>query len=164
MNAVQACLDEHTSWDRHLNGKIGVRLHANVEACHVVRDNPRSIENRPMKSQSIYIKEDLQPAIDMLVSHEELRMEELTKLRAEIAKKSETQGANKKRKQEDQAGSQQAAKKRKQDNDKKLDAFVGELQALRKLVDKKMNTVDIEIRRRFHKLEGDILELMLAEL
>lgn len=164
MNAVQAYLDDFTSWDRRLNGKISMRVHESIQACHVARISPRSLELRPIKSQTIYIKEDLQPAIDLLVSHEEMRMKELTKLRAEKAKKSESQGNGKKRKQEDGAETQQAIKKRKQDTDKKLDGFVDDLQDLRKLVNDKMATVDIEIRKRFHKLEGKILELMTAEI
>lgn len=163
MNAVQAGLDDFTSWDRRLNGKIGVRVHESIHTCHIARISPRSLELRPIKSQTVYIKEDLQPAIDLLVSHEEMRMKELTKLRAENVKKAEIQANGKKRKQEEEAEIQQVIKKRKQATDKELDAFVDDLQELRKLVNEKMVTVDIEIRKRFHKLEGKILELMAAE-
>lgn len=163
MNAVQAYLDDFTSWDRRVNGKIGVRVHESIQACQAARISPRSLELRPIKSKAIYVKEHLQPAIDLLVLHEEMRMKELTKLRAENAKKSELQRTETKRKREDEAEMQQAAKKRKQDTDKELDACVDDLQDLRKLVNEKMVTVDIEIRKRFHKLEGKILELMTAE-
>ncbi|CAD0098449.1 unnamed protein product [Aureobasidium mustum] len=78
MDAVQACLDDYTSWDRRLDGKIGVRVHDNVQTCQVARISPRSIETRPIKTQADYIKEDLRPAIELLVSHEKMRMAELT--------------------------------------------------------------------------------------
>lgn len=162
MNAVQACLDDFTSWDRRLNGKIGVRVHESIQSCHVARISPRSLEDRPIKTQATYIKEDLQPAIDLLISHEKMRVEELTKLRAENAKKSKTNG--KKRKQEDDVETQQTTKKTKQDTDKELDAFVDDLQDLRKLIDEKMGTVNIEIRKQFHKLEGKILDLMAMDV
>ncbi|KAG9602285.1 hypothetical protein KCU77_g2443, partial [Aureobasidium melanogenum] len=161
MNAVQACLDDFTSWDRRLNGKI---IHESIQICHVARISPRSLEGRPVKAQAAYIKEDLQSAIDLLVSHEKMRMAELTKLRAENAKESDIKTDGKKRKQEDELEVQQATKKRKQDIGKELEAFVDELGDLRKLVNEKMSTVDIEIRKRFHKLEGKILELMAGEI
>ncbi|KAG9852797.1 hypothetical protein KCU98_g11406, partial [Aureobasidium melanogenum] len=164
MNAVQACLDDFTSWDRRLNGKISVRVHESVQSCHVARISPRSLEGRPIKTQAAYIKEDLQPAIDLLVSHEEMRMAELTKFRAENGKKSEIKADGKKRKQEDGLEMRQATKKMKQDTDKEVDAFVDDLQDLRKLVNEKTGAVDIEIRKRFHKLEGKILELMTTEI
>lgn len=163
MNAVQACLDDHTSWDRRLNGKIGVRVHDNIQTCQVARISPKSIETRAIKTQADYIKEDLRPAIELLVSHEKLRMIEVTKLRAENEKKTQEHSGGKKRKQ-DEAEIQQAAKKRKQDADKELDDFVDDLENLRKLVNEKVGTVDMEIRKRFHKLEGKILELMTAEI
>ncbi|KAK6003620.1 hypothetical protein QM012_009391 [Aureobasidium pullulans] len=165
MNAVQACLDDFTSWDRRMNDKIGVRVHESIQTCHVARICPRSLENRPMKSQALYIKKDLQPAIDLLVLHEMIRMAELTKLRAEKVKPLESEAGGRKRKQEEgeDAVTQQAVKKRKQDADKELNVFVDDLQDLRKLVNEKMGTKDIEIRKQFHKLEGKVLELMTVD-
>ena len=171
MNAVQAHLDDFTSWDRRVDRSLAARVHEDVKACQVARISPRYIEAPrhifQLKTQADYIKHDLQPAIKMLVFHEKMGLDRLTKLRATNANftvntNESDQSNGTKRNREEDLEIQQAAKKRKQDTDKKLDSVVDELQCLRRLVDGKMETTDIETRQGFHKLEGKILELMAA--
>lgn len=176
MNAVQTCLDDFTSWDRRLNGKFGARVHEDMKLCQIARITPRAMKTVFQKAEALYIKEDLQPAVDLLENHERMReiedlldnpermrQIELTKLRANTAKQSETQANNRKRKQEDETESQSVIKKRKRETDQKLNLHVERLQALRKLVNEKLGAADIEVSKRFHALEGDILKLMAAE-
>jgi hypothetical protein len=163
MNAVQTHLDEHTSWDRRMNGTLAARFHADVKACQVARINPRSLNLPVTLFQENFIRDQLQPAIEELIAYEKMRTANLIKERAELANanNSSPQTNGKKRKQEDEE-IQQAAKKRKQETDKELEILVDELQSLGKLVNEKMETVDIEIRKGLHKLEGKILDLMTA--
>ncbi|THZ16357.1 hypothetical protein D6C89_09298 [Aureobasidium pullulans] len=163
MIVVQTCLDDFTSWDRRLNGKFGARVHEDMKLCQIARITPRAMKTTLQKAEALYIKEDLQPAMDLLENHERMRQIELTKLRANTAKQSETQVNNRKRKQEDEAESQSVMKKIKQEADQKLNNHVESLQALRKLVNEKLGAADIEVSKRFHALERDILELMAAE-
>ena len=170
MNAVQTHLDQFTSWDRRINGNLAARIHADEKTCQVARINPRYVESRhtfQLKNEAEYVQKELEPAIALLVAHEKMRLEELIRLRAANANldtsQSEPQTNGKKRKQEEDLEIQQAAKKRTQDTDKQLDALVDETQSLRKLVNEKTKTVDIEIRKGFHNLEGQILELMGSE-
>ncbi|THW43078.1 hypothetical protein D6D21_05578 [Aureobasidium pullulans] len=163
MIVVQTCLDDFTSWDRRLNGKFGARVHEDMKLCQIARITPRAMKTTLQKAEALYIKEDLQPAMDLLENHERMRQIELTKLRANTAKQSETQVNNRKRKQEDEAESQSVIKKIKQEADQKLNNHVESLQALRKLVNEKLGAADVEVSKRFHALERDILELMAAE-
>ncbi|THZ49915.1 hypothetical protein D6C90_03046 [Aureobasidium pullulans] len=163
MIVVQTCLDDFTSWDRRLNGKFGARVHEDMKLCQIARITPRAMKTTLQKAEALYIKEDLQPAMELLEDHERMRQIELTKLRANTAKQSETQVNNRKRKQEDEAESQSVIKKIKQEADQKLNNHVESLQALRKLVNEKLGAADIEVSKRFHALERDILELMAAE-
>ncbi|THW82670.1 hypothetical protein D6D15_10067 [Aureobasidium pullulans] len=163
MIVVQTCLDDFTSWDRRLNGKFGARVHEDMKLCQIARITPRAMKTTLQKAEALYIKEDLQPAMDLLENHERMRQIELTKLRANTAKQSETQVNNRKRKQEDEAESQSVIKKIKQEADQKLNNHVESLQALRKLVNEKLGAADIEVSKRFHALERNILELMAAE-
>ncbi|CAD0058535.1 unnamed protein product [Aureobasidium pullulans] len=162
MNAVQTCLDDFTSWDRRLNGKFGARVHEDMKLCQIARITPRAMKTTFQKAEALYIKEDLQPAVDLLENHERMTQIELAKLRANTAKQSETQVNNRKRKQEDETESQ-SVMKRKRETDQKLNNHVERLQALRKLVNEKLGAANIEVSKRFHALEGDILELMAAE-
>lgn len=155
MNAVQAHLDESTSWDRRLNGTIALRVHKEPKDCQAARIFPRSTETRRLIKKPKYIKDELQPAIRLLVEHEQKSKKDSIK--------PEPHDNDKKRTREEDAEIHQAAKRRKQDSDKKLTTLVDKLQLLRKLVDEKMGSVDIQIRQEFHKLEVDILELLTAE-
>jgi len=139
MNAVQAHLDDLTSWDRRINGTIAVRVHKDHKICQVARINPRSIETRRIIKKPKYIKHELRPAIRLLVEHEQKSKTESIK--------PEPQNNDKKRTHEEDAEIHQAAKRRKQDPDKKLNTLVDKLQILRKLVDEKMRSVDIQIRQ-----------------
>lgn len=74
MNAVQAHLDDFTSWDRRVDRSLAARVHEDVKACQVARISPRYIEAPrhifQLKTQADYIKHDLQSAIKMLVAYE----------------------------------------------------------------------------------------------
>jgi len=184
MNSVQAHLDDFTSWDRRNNGTVAARVHKDVKACQLARINPRSTAistylmmiGNTYHRRVQYIENDLEPAIEQLIAHEKMRKEELAKLKAadgnadaaadEKNNGDETeldQSNGKKRDREDDE-IQRAAKKRKQNANEGLEALVDGLESLRRLINEKTQTADIEIRQEFHKLGGKILELMAAEI
>lgn len=155
MNAVQAHLDDLTSWDRRMDGTLAMRVHQDIKTCQIARINPRHIRAGRKLKKPKYIKEELEPAIKLLVDQEQIRKRDHIK--------PEPQENDEKRKHEEDDDDDETpppTKKRKQDTDKELVIIVDDLQFLCKLVDGKMETVDVEVRQGFHKLEGKVLELM----
>jgi len=97
-----------------------------------------------MKPINRYIEEDLQPAIDALVVTEKGRQRAI----------------------QDKAQEVTAAKKRKREEDqevnKKLSTIIDGLHALRESIDKKTGIVDVGTRRKFLRLESNILDEMVT--
>lgn len=158
-----------------------MRIHKEPETCQAARIFPRSNEARRLIKRPKYIKDELQPAIKLLISQEETRKK--GPIKPELQHDEHDDGddngndndnnadnnddntkSNKRRLEDVETENQQAAKKRKQDTDKELRSLVGELQSLRRFVDEQMVTPDLEIMQRFNKLEAEILELMAAEI
>jgi hypothetical protein len=97
-----------------------------------------------MKPINRYIEEDLQPAIDALVRTEKRRQRAI----------------------QDKAQEVTAVKKRKREEDqevnKKLSTIIDGLHTLRESIDKKTGIIDVGIRRKFLKLESEILDEMVT--
>ncbi|KAG9724374.1 hypothetical protein KCU73_g13446, partial [Aureobasidium melanogenum] len=108
-----------------------------------------------------YIKEDLLPAIHLLTKANKERIAQVTQPHEKTYSE---EFVNTKRKVEEDQQEQHITKKRKQDNEKKIDDIVDGLHTLRKSINEQVGETLPGIRRAFHDLEGEILNLMAMEI
>ena len=149
MNEVQTRLDKQASWIRH-NGEFFVVRFVTTSHCREIKKKTSDEEAKttmPLKAMATYIEEDLQPAIDALLTYREI-----TKQHARD--KAQEAIAAKKRKREE-------AEEREQGRNKKLNTLTKELRKVRDRADREVGDVRVGLHRTFLKFEGMILDMMV---
>lgn len=165
MNAVQAHLDDFTSWDRLYNRTFTARSHLDPKTCQIARICPNHFGYRDHVPQMIdtatFVRTELQLALMLLNFVEERRILGLARPRAANPDlvKSEQQMTGKEDEVE-KTDSETVTRERKQDINAKLNVVADDLTALRESVQLKLGVADLLVTARFYDLGEKILKIM----